>query len=116
MKRIYLQMIMFALVALSATASGYRPVANHRKDLNLDSGWRFIRQDVADAQTLSFDDSSWERLNLPHTWNNFDGEEGNTNYYRGVGWYRKHISIERSYKKRQWFLKFDGAFLVTDVY
>ena len=107
---------MFALVALSATASGYRPVANHRKDLNLDSGWRFIRQDVADAQTPSFDDSSWERLNLPHTWNNFDGEEGNTNYYRGVGWYRKHISIERSYKKRQLFLKFDGAFLVTDVY
>ena len=116
MTRICLTIALFTLLVLSAAAQSYHPVKNHRQDVNLDSGWKFIRQDVAGAQNPSFDDTSWTNLNLPHTWNNFDGEEGNTNYYRGVGWYRKHLSVSRSYHDRNLFLKFDGAFLVTDVY
>jgi beta-galactosidase len=116
MTRIYFPIVLFALLTLSAAAQSYHPAKNHRQDVNLDPGWKFIRQDVPGAQSPSFDDKSWTKLNLPHTWNNFDGEEGNTNYYRGVGWYRKHVFVSRSDKERQLFLKFDGAFLVTDVY
>ena len=97
-------------------AQTYNPPANHRVDLILDANWRFIRQEVAGAQTAGFDDSSWTKLNLPHTWNNLDGQEGSTNYYRGIGWYRTHCEMDKGYANRHFFLKFDGAFSVADVY
>lgn len=102
--------------ACSTFARPYDPPVNLRTDVPLDSGWKFIRQDVTGAAAVDFDDSAWSTVTLPHTWNNRDGEDGNTNYYRGVGWYRIHCFIEDSFAGRQLFLKFDGAFLVTDVY
>jgi len=102
---------------LAAAAQTYTPPANNRADINLDSGWRFIQQDVSGAQGTSFDDSSWTSLNLPHTWDISHGQDGpNTAYYRGIGWYRTHYTVDNSYAGRHFFLKFDGAFLVTDVY
>jgi beta-galactosidase len=82
----------------------------------VDSGWRFIRQDVAGAQTNGFDDSSWTVLNLPHTWNNLDGQDGGNNYYRGIGWYRLHYAVNTNAAGQRLFLKFDGANIVSDVY
>ena len=111
---IYLQFVL--LLVLSAPAQNYRPDLGHRCDLNLDSNWKVVRHDVANAENPSLDDSSWTTVNLPHTWNNLDGEEANTNYYRGIGWYRKHLPLDKSFENHRLFLKFDGAFLVTDVY
>jgi beta-galactosidase len=101
----------------SVAAQTYIPPANNRADIILDSGWRFIRQDVPGAQTNNFDDSAWSVVNLPHTWNNLDGENGpGDGYYRGIGWYRSHYTVDGSYAGRQFFLKFDGAFSVADVW
>ena len=102
--------------ASSLIAQPYTVPANERVDVNLDSSWRFIRQDVAGAQNVGFDDSAWTVVNLPHTWNNLDGQDGGNNYYRGIGWYRAHYAVDGSLTNRHFFLKFDGAFLVTDVY
>src|SRR5947207_3219368 len=98
------------------SAAPYSPPITHRADLSLDSGWRFICQDVAGAQTNGFDDSSWSLTNLPHTWNNLDGQDGGNNYYRGIGWYRTHYTPDNSYAGRRFFLKFDAARLVSDVW
>ncbi len=100
----------------TGTAQTYTPPANNRSDIKLNSGWRFIRQDVSGAQNPGFDDSAWSAINLPHTWNNLDGQDGGNNYYRGIGWYRTHYTVDNSFGGRHFFLKFDGAFLVTDVY
>lgn len=88
-----------------------------RLTLDLDSGWRFIRQDVPDAQDPAFDDSSWQSITLPHTWNNLDGEDGGDNYYRGIGWYRLHLDFhDQPLTGHCLFLKFDGSSIVTDVF
>lgn len=111
--------IFFALAAqncASTFAAGYTPPATHRVDVNMDDGWRFIRADVPGAQEPGFDDAAWTFLSLPHTWNNLDGEDGRTNYYRGPGWYRKHFIVDSAYVNRQLFLKFDGAFSATEVW
>lgn len=94
----------------------YSPPATHRTDLKIDDGWRFLRSDADGAQEITFDDANWTSVNLPHTWNNLDGEDGGSNYYRGPGWYRKHLTLDNSYAGRQLFLKFDGAFSVTEVW
>lgn len=33
-----------------------------------DDGWRFLRNDAPGAENPSFDDSSWQTLDLPHDW------------------------------------------------
>ena len=73
----------------------------------LDPGWRFIRTDVPGAQDVNFDDSSWGIVDLPHTWNNLDGQDGGNNYYRGVGWYRRHFTVPEDEAGRELFMKFD---------
>ena len=103
-------------VVFPLAAQTYAPPATARVELNLDQGWRFIRQDTNGAQNISFDDSSWTNLNLPHTWNNLDGQDGGGNYYRGVGWYRRHYTVDGSLTNRHLYLKFDGANIVSDVY
>src|SRR6516162_3136445 len=96
---------MILCMAWSLNAQTYVPPVTHRADMLLDSNWRFIRQDVAGAQAPSFDDSAWTSLNLPHTWNNLDGQDGGNNYYRGIGWYRCHYTPDASLTNRLFFLK-----------
>ncbi|MDR3460231.1 MAG: family 16 glycosylhydrolase [Verrucomicrobiae bacterium] len=106
----------FDWAAPATNVQVYVPATSHRVDVGLDANWRFIRQDVAGAQAGGFDDSAWTSLNLPHTWNNLDGQDGGNNYYRGIGWYRSHFTPDASYTNREFFLKFDGAFSVADVW
>jgi len=104
-------------LAASLNAQPYTPPTNHRTDIVLDSDWRFIQQNVSGAQATNFDDSSWTNVNLPHTWDISDGQDGpGTTYYRGIGWYRTHCTVDNSYAGRHFFLKFDGAFSVADVW
>jgi beta-galactosidase len=108
---------LLAIVSSVLTRAGesYIPPAHHRADVVLASNWRFLRQDIGGAQNPGFDDSNWQPIALPHTWNNLDGQDGGT-YYRGVGWYRAHVVVDNAHAGRRLFLKFDGAFLVADVY
>src|ERR1043166_4901579 len=108
--------VFLAMSPSHLSAQLYTPPANPRADIILDPGWRFIRQDVAGAQTNGFDDSTWTLLDLPHTWNNLDGQDGGNNYYRGIGWYRRHYMVSTNDAGRRVFLKFDGANTVSDVY
>ncbi len=108
--------LIFLGAAQFSPARPYHPPASHRVDVLLDDGWRFVRQDVAGAQNAKFDDSTWTNLNLPHTWNSLDGQAGVKNYYRGIGWYRTHYAVDASCTNRHFFLKFNGAFSVADVY
>ena len=58
------------LIGLGGTARAQRTIAL------LDDQWMFHRADVAQGADPAFDDASWQRVNLPHTWNATDGEHG----------------------------------------
>ena len=75
-----------------------------------------MRSDATGAQNVSFNDASWTGVSLPHTWNNLDGQDGGSNYYRGIGWYRRHITPDAAWAGEDLYLKFDGAYLTTDLY
>ena len=106
-----------ALVVLaSAPASAYTPPPDPRQVVSLDNGWRFNLGNVAGAEAVGFPDSSWQVLNVPHTWNNLDGQDGGNNYQRTIGWYRLHFTPPASLAGKRLFLKFHGASLVTTVY
>ncbi|MBX3380985.1 MAG: beta galactosidase jelly roll domain-containing protein, partial [Phycisphaeraceae bacterium] len=99
-----------------AVAAGDSPRQDGpRQDTLLDDGWRFVREDVPGAEAPQFDDSSWQKVTLPHTWNAQDAQSG-PNYYRGPGWYRKRITLNENDLARINYLRFEGASIVADVY
>ncbi|HMJ54554.1 MAG TPA: glycoside hydrolase family 2 TIM barrel-domain containing protein [Polyangiaceae bacterium] len=88
-----------------------------RVKLRIDDGWRFNRADAPGADKAAFDDAAWPLLDLPHTWNAEDGQDGPaTPYYRGIGWYRKHYTVPGELAGRTLYLQFDGSNIITDVY
>ena len=98
-------------------AQTYSPPPNSRQDINLDASWRFTQSDVPAATNTVFDDSSWTNLNLPHTWDIADGQSSPASaYYSGNAWYRTYFTVASTNAGQELFLKFDGAFLVADVW
>jgi beta-galactosidase len=104
-------------LTLACTGCINQPLTNTaRKDTVLSTGWRFIRHDVADAQSLSLNDTDWQTITLPQTWNAQDGQDGGNNYYRGPGWYRLNLDVNPDDADKQLLLRFDAASLAADVY
>jgi beta-galactosidase len=78
--------------------------------------WRFSFGDATGAEKADFDDSSWARVSLPHTWNETDtyrafishsgGDQSEKMF--GIGWYRKHFRLPASADGQKVFLVFDG--------
>src|SRR4051812_5757686 len=86
-----------AALSLFAVAPGTaRANSAARHVVPLADGWRFLRADVAGAEGIDFDDRTWARVRVPHTWNAQDGADGGNDYYRGVGWYRRRQPIAAS--------------------
>lgn len=88
-----------------------------RTTLPLDAEWRFTFADGTDAWAASGnDDSTWEKISLPHTWNAFDGQDGGGDYRRGTGWYRTHFKLPAAAKGQRVLVEFDAACKVADVF
>ena len=57
-----------------------------RNVINLNQDWKFIQQDAGLPESLPAD---WQTVQLPHSWNAIDGQDGNGSYDRGRYWYAK---------------------------
>lgn len=92
------------------------PPIGSRSDTLVRDGWRFSRADAAGAESPSFDDTAWASTSVPHTWNALDGQDGGGDYYRGIGWYRRSLTVDRALGDRRVYFQFDAANAVADVY
>ena len=100
----------------AGAGGGYVPPASPRSDTLISSGWKHLRSDATNASTTTFNDASWTSVTLPHTWNATDGQDGGNNYYRGIGWYRRHYTPPATAAGKRIYLQFDGANIVATVY
>jgi beta-galactosidase len=98
-----------------AMAATYTP-PDLRNRVDLNTGWKFNKGDVAGAEQAGFNDAAWSSVSTPHTWNAADGSDGGSNYYRGIGWYRRHYTVPSAYAGKQLYLQFAGANQVADVW
>ncbi len=87
-----------------------------------DQDWRFLKGDSPGAEQAGFEDASWRQVDLPHDWSiegPFDSKNpsGGAGAFLpgGVGWYRKHFSLENIAGKRV-FVTFDGVMANSDVW
>jgi len=66
------------------------------------------------ADGAGFDDSEWEMVTLPHSFNAQDTFIQKRGYYRGSAWYRKKFSTPR--RGRRTFVRFDAAWGKVQLY
>lgn len=54
------------------------------------------------------------QVTLPHTWNNLDGQDGGSDYWRGIGTYE--IDLPNPTEGKKQYIEFQGANHVATVY
>jgi beta-galactosidase len=96
--------------------------------LSFDDKWRFIKADPEGAENVTFDDSDWRNLDLPHDWsienlpNQSDSAKGpftkaspykmRTGYtIGGTAWYRKTFTLDELEREKIAYLQFDGVYM-----
>ena len=76
-----------------------------REIVNLNQDWHFTGQDGKEIS-----------VNVPHTWNNFDGQDGGNDYYRGTCHYRKNFAKPAFQAgEERIYLEFRGVNASADV-
>ena len=73
---------------------------------SVNESWKFCREGESDTVAV----------NLPHTWNNIDSQDETPGYYRGKGIYAKTLMINEDTDGRSFFLHFEGANQVAEVF
>jgi len=135
--RLGLFLTLVGLTLLSAPALAEEsPAPRIRQHFN--TGWLFQRQSrgtgdlgsfdreyreaaqveprFRDADKVEYDDSSWEPISLPHTWNAHDSTDERPGYWRGIGWYRKHFKLDSRFREKRVFLEFEGVNSVAEFW
>ena len=98
-------------------------IASARVTENFDANWNYLQADATGAETNNFDDSTWQKLNLPHDWS-IAGPFSETNKTGGagaflpsdVGWYRKHFTLPKMDSDKSISIEFDGVMQNSDVW
>lgn len=84
---------------------------------NWNQSWYFTKDTVDVSQDGSvLSNGTWELLDLPHTWNGEDGQDGGNDYYRGTCYYAKQLKQEDLPEGSQIYMEFEGANSSADLY
>ncbi len=84
---------------------------------NWNQNWYFNKNyTLLPDSSSALTSGSWEDINLPHTWNGTDGQDGGNDYYRGTCFYVKHLSKADTMQAEAVYLEFEGANSSADLY
>jgi len=83
-----------------------------RKIFNINQNWSFFKG-VSDALAQR---EGGENVNLPHSWNAKDGQDGGNDYFRGSCLYVKTIAKSELPENNEYYLEINGANSSADVY
>ena len=75
---------------------------------NWNKGWIFAKEIT--HETI------WEKVDLPHTWNGVDGQDGGNDYHRGTCFYKKVLNKSDLPEGLQTYLEFEGTNSSAELY
>ena len=84
-----------------------------RQIINFNAKWAFSKQ-TTEIPTEIYKD--WNFVNLPHTWNAIDGQDGGNDYYRGKGYYAKAFSKMDLPESDRYYIEIKGANSSAELY
>ena len=83
-----------------------------RKITSINANWTFIKESISVEKAMT---EKGEKISIPHTWNNLDGQDGGGDYIRNKFWYRHNLNMNID-KKKRYFIEFEGVSLIANVY
>ena len=81
----------------------------------INSDWYFLKGDTKRHRVPKRPDKKWVNIDLPHTWNAEDGQDGGFDYFRSPCWYFKELEIA-PVKGTVAYLEIPAASLKAEVY
>ncbi len=84
-----------------------------RNIINFNATWKFSK-DLSEAPAVF--PEGLETVDLPHTWNAIDGQDGGNDYHRGTCYYVKEIVKSELPAAEKYYLEINGANSSADVY
>ena len=84
-----------------------------RNIININRKWAFTKMADAVPQELPL---NWDFVNLPHSWNAIDGQDGDNDFYRGTCYYAKKINKTDLPETDRYYLEIKGANSSATVY
>lgn len=87
----------------------------------INDNWKFMLQDALDAQSITYDDTKWETVNVPHDWSikaRLSPALPSCNGYLpgGIGWYRKILNVPQTKQGKKVYLYFEGVYNRSEVF
>ena len=80
---------------------------------NINRKWAFTKQSTEIPSEIN---SKWDFVNLPHSWNALDGQDGGNDYYRGTAIYAKELDKEDLPEAERYYIEINGANSSADLY
>lgn len=80
---------------------------------NFNEKWAFTKQADRIPEVIPMD---WNWVNLPHSWNALDGQDGGNDYFRGTGYYAKTLDRMDLPEADRYYLEVQGANSSADLY
>ena len=80
---------------------------------NFNANWAFSKEATSLPAEIP---SNWESINLPHSWNAIDGQDGGNDYFRGTAYYAKQLNKQELPAADLYYLEIRGANSSADVY
>ena len=80
---------------------------------NINRKWAFTKQTTEIPSAI---DNKWDFVNLPHSWNALDGQDGGNDYYRGTAIYAKELDKEELPEAERYYIEIKGANSSADLY
>ena len=84
-----------------------------RQIFSLNPDWRFAKDTASVPASMPTD---WESVNLPHSWNAIDGQDGGGDYFRGKCCYVRELAKSELPAADKYYLEINGANSSADVY
>ena len=84
-----------------------------RQIVNINRKWAFTKQATSVPSELPL---NWDWVNLPHSWNAIDGQDGDSDFYRGTCYYVKKLLKTDLPETDKYYLEIKGANSSADVY
>ena len=84
-----------------------------RQLININANWVFSKEATEIPSQIG---ENWEKVDLPHSWNSVDGQDGGNDYFRGTAYYAKTLTKAELPVAQQYYLEIQGANSSADVY
>ena len=84
-----------------------------RQIININRKWAFSKQATSVPAELPM---NWDWVNLPHSWNAIDGQDGDSDFFRGTCYYVRKLEKLDLPEADKYYLEIKGANSSADVY